>query len=115
AEGVRARRREAQVAAVCELFDQPYLFSDPLTLAASLDKAIAKRLIRDAGIPTTDFAVARWNASELSDWDKYPAFVKPIAEGTSKGCSADSLVHDPFTLRERVTRRWDHYRQPVLV
>jgi D-alanine-D-alanine ligase len=115
AEGIRGRSREAHVPAVCELFDQPYLFSDPLTLAASLDKAIAKRLIRDAGIPTPDFAVARANASELDDWDNFPAFVKPIAEGTSKGCSAKSLVHNPFMLREAVTRLLDRYGQPVLV
>src|SRR3990172_1422428 len=42
AEGVRGRSREAQVPALCELFDQPYLFSDPLTLGACLDKAVAK-------------------------------------------------------------------------
>src|SRR4029077_12592538 len=29
AEGVSGRSREAQVPAVCELFDQPYTFSDP--------------------------------------------------------------------------------------
>ena len=39
AEGVKGRSREAQVPALCELFDQPYLFSDPLTMTACLDKA----------------------------------------------------------------------------
>ena len=39
AEGLKGRSREAQVPALCELFDQPYLFSDPLTAAAALDKA----------------------------------------------------------------------------
>src|SRR5215470_5358625 len=34
AEGLKGRSREAQVPALCELFDQPYLFSDPLTSAA---------------------------------------------------------------------------------
>ena len=45
AEGVRGRSREAQVPALCELFDQPYVFSDPLTMAACLDKAVALSLI----------------------------------------------------------------------
>ena len=49
AEGLKGRSREAQVPALCELFDQPYLFSDPLTAAAALDKAVAKRLVGDAG------------------------------------------------------------------
>ena len=33
AEGLKGRSREAQVPALCELFDIPYVFSDPLTLA----------------------------------------------------------------------------------
>ncbi len=58
--------------ALCELFDQPYLFSDPLTMAASLDKAVAKRLVRDAGVPTPAFAVAETSAAELAGWEPFP-------------------------------------------
>ena len=35
AEGLKGRSREAQVPALCELFDQPYLLSDPLTSAVA--------------------------------------------------------------------------------
>jgi D-alanine-D-alanine ligase len=115
AEGVKGRAREAQVPALCELFDQPYLFSDPLTLAASLDKAVAKRLVRDAGVPTPAFAVAEQSAAELADWDAFPAFVKPLAEGTGKGCEAASLVHNKQELQAAVTRVSERYRQPALV
>ncbi len=56
AEGVRGRSREAQVPALCELFDQPYLFSDPLTMSASPgqggDEAPRRRCRRaDAVLP----------------------------------------------------------------
>jgi D-alanine-D-alanine ligase len=115
AEGVKGRSREAQVPALCELFDQPYLFSDPLTLAACLDKAVAKRLVRDAGVPTPSFAVAERNANELLDWADFPAFVKPLAEGTGKGCEAASLVHSQAELQEAVFRVIERYRQPALV
>jgi D-alanine-D-alanine ligase len=115
AEGVKGRSREAQVPALCELFDQPYLFSDPLTLAAALDKAVAKRLVRDAGVPTAAFAVAERSASELLDWVDFPAFVKPLAEGTGKGCEAASLVHNPAALHGAATRVIERYRQPALV
>ena len=101
--------------ALCELFDQPYLFSDPLTLAACLDKAVAKRLVRDAGVPTPSFAVAERNANELLDWADFPAFVKPLAEGTGKGCEAASLVHSQAELQEAVFRVIERYRQPALV
>jgi D-alanine-D-alanine ligase len=115
AEGVKGRSREAQVPALCELFDQPYLFSDPLTLAACLDKAVAKRLVRDAGVPTPSFAVAARNANELLDWADFPAFVKPLAEGTGKGCGAASLVRTQRELQAAVARVIEQYHQPALV
>ena len=115
AEGVTGRSREAQVPALCELFGQPYLFSDPLTLAAALDKAVAKRLVRDTGVPTAAFAVAETSAAEIANWDLFPAFVKPLAEGTGKGCEAGSLVKSPGELRAAVTRVIERFRQPALV
>src|SRR5262245_28997286 len=115
AEGVRGRSREAQVPALCELFDQPYLFSDPLTAAAALDKAVAKRLVRDAGVPTPRFAVAERSASEVAEWNDFPAFVKPLAEGTGKGCEAGSLVRSQAELQAAVARVIARYRQPALI
>jgi D-alanine-D-alanine ligase len=115
AEGVKGRSREAQVPALCELFDQPYLFSDALTMAASLDKAVAKRLMRDAGVKTAAFAVAEKDAREAAGWTDFPAFVKPVAEGTGKGCEAASLVHTPAELEAAVTRVIERYKQPALV
>jgi len=114
-EGVKGRSREAQVPALCELFDQPYLFSDPLTLAAALDKAVAKRLVRDAGVPTPAFAVAETSAAEVMGWDQFPTFVKPLAEGTGKGCETGSLVHNAQELQAAVTRVIDRFHQPALV
>jgi D-alanine-D-alanine ligase len=114
AEGVRGRSREAQVPALCEMFDQPYLFSDPLTLAACLDKGVAKRLVRDAGVSTPGFAVAE-AAHEVVSWAEFPAFVKPLAEGTGKGCEAASLVQTQAELQAAVARVIERYRQPALV
>lgn len=114
AEGVKGRSREAQVPALCELFDQPYLFSDALTMAVSLDKAVTKRLVRDAGVPTPAFAVAE-AADDVAGWDAFPAFVKPLAEGTGKGCEAGSLVQDANELRAAVTRVTERFHQPALI
>jgi D-alanine-D-alanine ligase len=115
AEGVKGRSREAQVPALCELFDQPYLFSDPLTMTASLDKAVAKRLVRDAGVPTPSFAVAERSAEQVAAWGEFPAFVKPLAEGTGKGCEAASVVHTKPELESAVARVIGRYGQPALV
>jgi D-alanine-D-alanine ligase len=115
AEGLKGRSREAQVPALCELFDQPCLFSDPLTMAVCLDKGIAKRLVRDAGVKTPNFAVAERSVDEIADWADFPAFVKPLAEGTGKGCEAASLVHTRAELQAAVARVIGRYRQPALV
>jgi D-alanine-D-alanine ligase len=115
AEGLKGRAREAQVPALCELFDQPYLFSDPLTMAAALDKAVAKRLVRDAGVPTPAFAVAEQSGAGLMGWDAFPAFVKPLAEGTGKGCEAASLVRNAQELQALAARMIERYCQPALV
>ncbi|MEC9369009.1 MAG: D-alanine--D-alanine ligase [Pseudomonadota bacterium] len=115
AEGVSGRSREAQVPALCELFGQPYAFSDPLTCAATLDKAVAKRIVRDAGIPTAPFAVLH-NAREAGDVAMpYPLFVKPLAEGTGKGCEAASRVHDAASLEKFARKLIRKFEQPVIV
>ncbi|MFN3867472.1 MAG: hypothetical protein ACK4MF_00235 [Hyphomicrobiaceae bacterium] len=115
AEGVRGRSREAQVPALCELFDQPYVFSDPLTMAATLDKAVAKRIVRDAGIPTAPFLVYDHAGQSLTGWAHYPAFVKPLAEGTGKGCEKASMVSDEADLRAAADGIMARFKQSALV
>jgi len=115
AEGLRGRSREAQVPALCELFDQPYTFSDPLTCAVTLDKPLAKRLVRDHGLPTAPFAVVE----QLGDIDQIdltpPLFVKPAAEGSSKGVTDRSRVDSSDELRDACSDLLRRFDQPVLV
>ena len=114
-EGAWGRSREAQVPALCEAFDQPYTFCDPLTAALTLDKAITKRVVRDAGLRTPDFLTVE----KLSDLDAlrmgFPLFTKPLAEGTGKGIDAQSKIRDRAGLEETCRRLLERYRQPVLV
>lgn len=115
AEGVCGRSREAQVPALCELFDQPYTFSDPLTCAVTLDKPMAKRLVRDHGFPTAPFAVvASVEDAERVDLPA-PFFVKPAAEGSSKGVTDRSRVSSRAELREICADLLQRFEQPVLV
>ncbi len=92
AEGMVGRGREAQVPALCELFGQPITFSDSVTCALTLDKGLAKRVVRDSGIPTAPFAVVRTEADAELVTLSAPLFVKPLAEGSSKGVTGHSLV-----------------------
>ncbi len=115
AEGLRGRSREAQVPALCELFEQPYAFSDPLTMAATLDKAVAKRLVRDAGVPTAAFAVVERPDDARKIGVGFPAFVKPLAEGTGKGCAGRSRVVNASELEREAARLIAAFAQPVIV
>jgi D-alanine-D-alanine ligase len=115
AEGVSGFGRESQVPALLEAYDIPYTFSDPLVCALTLHKGMAKRVVRDAGVPTADFAVVEDLADLGAITLSYPLFAKPVAEGTSKGIGATSIVESGaalLTLCDHLLRR---YRQPVLV
>lgn len=115
AEGVRGRSREAQVPALCELFEQPYTFSDPLTCAVTLDKPLAKRLVRDHGLPTAPFAVVE-KAEDTEGVDLVPPlFIKPVAEGSSKGITDRSRVACRADLRGACADMLLRFGQPVLV
>ncbi len=115
AEGLTGRSREAQVPALLETFAVPFTFSDALVMALTLDKAMAKRVVRDSGVPTAPFAVVR-SLGDLAAVDlPYPLFAKPIAEGTGKGVSPCSKAADPAALAAVCAELLDRYRQPVLV
>src|ERR1700733_4643037 len=93
-EGLKGVAREAQVPALLEAYDIPYVFSDPLTLALCLDKALTKRVLRDAGVPTADFAVIESQADIDAIQLPFPLFLKPVAEGSGKGVDVRSHVEN---------------------
>jgi D-alanine-D-alanine ligase len=115
AEGLRGRSREAQVPALLEAYDIPHTFSDPLVLALTLDKAMAKRIVRDHGIPTTPFAVVETVADIAKVQLPYPLFAKPLAEGTGKGVDTRSRINDELSLNAVCRDLLKKFRQPVLV
>jgi D-alanine-D-alanine ligase len=115
AEGLHGIGREAQVPALLDAYDIPYTFSDPLVLSLTLHKGMTKRVLRDLGIPTPDFAEI--NTEE--DIDKvrlpYPLFAKPIAEGTGKGINPASKITGKEELLKVCRNLLARYKQPVLV
>jgi len=114
-EGLLGVAREAQVPALLDLYGVPYVFSDPLVLALTLHKGMTKRVVRDAGVPTCDFCVYE-TAEDLADLRfGAPFFVKPVAEGTGKGCSAKSIVRDRAELAAACGDLVARFRQPALI
>jgi D-alanine-D-alanine ligase len=114
------RSREARVPAVLEMLGIPYTGSDPLTLAVTLDKDCAKRLVASEGVavaagvvihPADLLATKRSVLGNLS----FPVIVKPAWEGSSKGIRTKSVAERPEQLPDIVAAMRRDYQQPILV
>lgn len=79
-----------------ELADMPYVGCGVLASAVGMDKTVAKRLFKDAGIevaPYLEFLRSAWRLqpeeimSEIENSLGYPCFVKPVNSGSSVGIS----------------------------
>ncbi len=115
AEGLNGIGREAQVPAVLDVYDIPYTFSDPLVMSLTLHKGMTKRVIRDAGIPTSDFWVFDGRLEEGDIIFRPPFFIKPVAEGTGKGITPDSIIRRTEDLGPACEALLKAFNQPVLV
>jgi len=114
-EGFGSRSREAHVPAVCEMLRIPCTHSDPLTLAVTLDKAAAKKLVAADGVATPRFVVVEDVATATTlDFD-LPAIVKPNQEGSSMGVRLTSRVRTRDELRREALRVVSDYGAPALV
>jgi D-alanine-D-alanine ligase len=115
AEGRFGAARESQVPALLDGYSIPYTFSDPLVLGLALHKAHAKAVVRAAGVRTADYLLVE----RLDDIRRcnlgFPLFAKPVAEGTSKGVSTDSIVEDPSQLKRVCGDLLARFQQPVLL
>ena len=114
-EGLYGIGREAQVPALLDAYEIPYVFSDPLVMAMSLDKALSKIVVKDAGVTTPDHHVI-YSADDVAKVNiPFPLFAKPLAEGTGKGISPQSVINDFDSLYDVCLYLLENFRQPVLV
>jgi len=115
-EGISGRNRESQVPVLLEMAGIPFVGSDPLTLALTLDKIMAKKIFIAERIPTPKFFEVK-TPDALADMDhlKFPLIVKPRFEGSSKGLSEDSRVENAQDLKRQAEYIINTYKQPALV
>lgn len=115
AEGLSGRNRESEIPLILELFGVPFVGSDALSLGLTLDKVLAKKVFVADKIPTPAFFEAE-NSLNLKDLKlKFPLFVKPRLEGSSKGLDENSLVRNIRQLKKQVEWIVDNYKQPALI
>ncbi|MFO0970330.1 MAG: D-alanine--D-alanine ligase [Gemmataceae bacterium] len=113
-----SRSREARVPAVLEMLGIPYTGSDPLTLAVTLDKDCAKRLVHSTGVhvpPSLLVGPGDRSVLERAAQLTYPVVVKPAWEGSSKGIRNRCLVHSADELPAVLDDLQRDQRQPILV
>lgn len=115
AEGMFGSAREATIPALLDAYRIPYVFADAVTMATTLDKSIAKKLVAAQGIPTAAYAVVRDADDARHVQLPFPLFVKPLAEGSGKGVLAESYVSDKSQLLASCATLLTRFEQPVLV
>jgi D-alanine-D-alanine ligase len=115
AEGLFGSGRKALVPALLDAWRIPYTFSDPLVMALCQDKAACKRVVRDLGLSTPDFALVRSEKDVADVRLPYPVFAKPVAEDTAKGACAAARAADRKELAVNCRVLLRRFKQPVLV
>jgi len=89
-----------------ELAELPYVGSDVLGSALGMDKAVQKRVLRDAGIPVVShvaFRQADWRADATGLMQRierelgYPTFIKPVNMGSSVGITKAENLEELLT------------------
>lgn len=114
-EGLKGPARESQVPAMLDVYGIPVTFADAAVMALCLNKAWAKLVVAEAGVPTPAHAVVQC-AQDIADVTlDLPLFVKPLAEGTGKGTSAASVIRSRDALRDTCIELLARYDQPVLI
>ncbi len=95
---------DGTVQGLLELADLPYVGSGVLASAAAMDKAVAKMLLRAAGLPVADAVVLR-RGDDLMPVSRLglPLFVKPARGGSSIGISR---VDEPGALPAALETAW---------
>lgn len=114
AEGFGGASRESHIPSLLEMLNIPYTASDPITIGNCHDKSRCKEILSYHGVPNPSFFITDISVNG-SPKVKYPAFVKPLHEGSSKGIYNSSLVHSKDELNREITRIKKDYNQPSII
>jgi D-alanine-D-alanine ligase len=105
---------EMHFALALELLGVPFTGCDPIATGLCADKALVKRLLQTAGIPTPrGFAVSV--AEEVTELPGARAIVKPSREDAGVGIERASVVATVEEARRRAAQVIATYRQPALI
>ena len=114
-EGMHGKDREAQIPAMLEMLQIPYIGSPPLSQALMLDKAKTKEILIANNIPTLSFQLFKTGKEALKKSLHFPLIVKPDSEGSGAGITNKSVVYTEEQLRKQIRDIINTFHEPVLV
>lgn len=79
------RGEDGTIQSLLDTIGVPYTGSGALASAIAMDKDISKRLFREAGVATADWAMAPLSAGESGKRFGWPVVVKPSKQGSTVG------------------------------
>jgi len=115
AEGTIGSSREAFYPGLYEQLRIPFTGGNPSLLHMNLDKHLAKTVIAARGVRVPRGGLVTPDQRELPDDLEYPLFIKPNAEGSSKGVTQDSVVESPELCRRRIDELLEQYPAGLVV
>ena len=85
---------DGRIQSLLELTGMSYTGSNHIASAAAMDKDLAKRLFRAAGVPTADWLMAPVTATQVERLLGWPVVVKPSKQGSTVGLSVVRRADD---------------------
>lgn len=114
-EGLKGESRESHIPAILEMLGIPYIGSDILTTALSLNKGWTKKILAYDNIGSPKFIIVD-GLDEIKDLDfSFPLFLKPNEEGSSIGINEDNIVSNKTQLENKLKMMIDLYKEPILI
>jgi len=95
-------------AALLEHLQLPFTGCGSRAIFTTGDKLLAKRVMRDGGIPTPAWCQIG-DLKTCHDFDDGPWIIKPVSEDASVGLDAESVVDEPGVLAARLRSRTARY------
>jgi D-alanine-D-alanine ligase len=100
------RGEDGTIQTLLEMVDVPYTGSGRLGSAMAMDKDVSKRLFRQSGVPTADWAMAPLARAQAEARFGWPLVVKPSKQGSTVGLT---VVKEPgeYDAAVELARRYD--------
>lgn len=113
--GIEGEASLSQLPSFLEFSNIPYTGSSPLGHGLAYDKIYSGKIFKSSNIDTPKFKTVN-KVEEINDMDlKYPLFIKPKDEGSSRGITNASLVYDKDSLIKVLEKSLEIYNPPIMI